>query len=808
MDAFLQDLKLATRSLRKRPLFAAVAILSIALGVGFNAAIFSGVNALLLRPVPGVTERDAVELGRTTRGGGFDTFTYPDFLDIRESARTLDIVAGWRMEGMVWTSGDGGVRVGGMSVSPGYFEALGAAPARGRIFGPEEDERGADAVAVVSHAFWQDRLGGDPDVVGRTLELNRTPVTVIGVMAEGFSGHIPMLRSDIWIPLIRYDIASPSDAPMFDNRRASWMQVIGRLAPGATVEAADAEVGTIMARLAEAYPESNANRGARVIPLGPVPGGGRGPVTGFLAVLMGLVGIILLIAAANVAGMLLARARSREKEIAIRLALGSGRGRLVRQLLMESLLLFLAGGAAGMALAAWAAGAASGLTLPGPEPVFLDLRPDGSVVLFALGVALATGVLFGLVPALQSSRPDLVPSLKDGARGGTRGSRTRRVFAGAQVAMSLVLLVAAGLFLHSLQRAGEVDAGFDPEGVSTVMLDLALEGYDEEAGRQLHRDLLARLRAMPGVEAAALAHDLPMDLSSSGTPVWPEGWEHPEGRGLSNEFTYVSPGYFETLRIPLLAGRGFTAADRADAPLVVVVNRALAEAAWGDADPIGKRLRYPSSSESYRTVVGVVNDVKNQTLGEVVDPMTYIPYAQTWDNRAWVMVRGRSITATALRREILTVDPRLATGEVQSLAAVSGIGILPQRIAAVLSTVLGGLALFLSALGIYGVIAYSVAQRTREIGVRMAVGASVGQISRWILGQGLRLAGPGLVIGLLAAFGLSRLLASLLFGISPADPLTFVGVPLLLLAAVGVASWVPARRAAAVEPRDALSHDG
>lgn len=810
MDSIRLELRLALRSLFARPLFSGVAILSIALGVGFTTAIFSGVNSLLLRPVPGVDAPDrVVEVGRTRPdGSGFDSFTYPDFLDVRENASTLDEVAAWRQTQVSWTSDEGGVTVSAILVSSGYFRVLGIVPDRGRLFGPGEDERGGPAVAVVSHRFWRDRLGSAEDVVGRTIELNRTPVTVIGVAPAAFTGHFPALAGDVYMPIARMEVADPTfNVADYTNRRASWLLLIGRLAPGASVETADAEVGTIMSRLADAYPESNSQTNARVIELGPVPGGGRGAVTGFLAVLMVLVAMVLLVAAANVAGMLLARAASREREIAIRLALGSGRGRLVRQLVMEALTLFIVGGATGLALAAWGTNFFSGSFAIGPETVTLDIRADARVAAFSLGVSLVTGLVFGLIPALKATRPDLVPALKDEGRTSVRGGRARAAFVSAQVALSLILLVAAGLFLRSLQQAGAVDAGFDPAGVLVVPIDLALDGYDEASGLRLHDGMLARLRSLPGVRSAAVAQDLPMDLSTHGTPIWPEGHDDADGRGIGNEVNTVTPGYFKAARIPVLQGRDFGEGDNAGAELVVVINRALAAAAWPGDDPLGKRLRFGASEAPLRTVVGVVADVKNAMLAEDVAPMTYLPYAQRYRSSGYAVVGGTGLSATAIRRALLDVDPRLTLGPVQRLEDISGVGLLPQRIAATLGTVLGALALFLSALGIYGVVAFSVAQRKREIGVRLAVGASTRQVSAWVLRRGLRLALPGLVIGMAAAIGLSRLLVGLLFGVSPGDPTTFLTVPALLIGVAITASAGPALRAARVDPMEALQSE-
>lgn len=806
MNALAQDLRFALRSLRKRPVFTVVAVLSIALGIGFNAAIFSGANALLFRPVEGVTEPDrVVEVGRTKRGQGFDTFGYRDFLDLRNGVAPMEHVAAWRTAPLSWGTDEGGERIHGMTVSPGYFPALGARAARGRLFGADEDTRGGPPVVVVSHRFWQERLGGAAAVVGSTLDINRTAFTVIGVAAEGFRGHIPMFDVDVWTPIARVELAEPTfDPGLYDRRDAVWLHVLGRLAEDESVKDADAAAKAVMARLAQDYPETHGDRSARVVPLGPVPGGGRSLVAGFFGVLLSLVGLILLITAANVAGMLLARAASREREIAIRLALGSGRGRLVRQLTAEAVVLFLIGGGAGTALGFVGARVLSGFSLPGPEPITIDVSADATVLLFALGLALVTGVVFGLIPALNASRPDLVPALKAEGRGGRRRGRLRRGLATGQVGLSLVLLVAAGLFLRALERAGDVDAGFEPDGVLVASVDLSLDGYAEVEGVAFQQRLVPALRSRAGFETAGLASDLPLDLASSGTPVWPEAVRDPETDGISAEFTIVSPGYFETLRIPVYRGRTLMPSDGASATPTVVINRAMAGRLWPGTDPVGERLRFGGPDAAPRTVVGVVADVKNQTLGETVDPMVYLPTAQYYRSDMYVVARGPGVTPGSLRQSILDLDPRLAVGTVQELEAVSGVGLLPQRVAAGLTAGMGGLALFLSVLGVYGVVAYSVVQRRREIGVRMAVGATRGSVLGLILRSGLRLALPGLVVGAALAFAATRLLRSFLFGVSPTDPITFAAVAGTLLVAVAAASGIPALRAARQDPVGSL----
>jgi predicted permease len=803
-EALWQDVRHSLRSFVRRPLVPLVAVTSIALGIGFNTALFSAVNALVLRPMPGVTDpKRVVEIGRTDDGSGFDSFNYLDMLSLRGGVRALEHVAAWRM-GPLSYGGDGaGERVVGMSVSPGYFEALGAVPSRGRAFGPEEDVVGGPAVAVVSDDFWRTRLGGADDAVGRTIPVNRVPVTIVGVAPAGFSGHFPLVETDIWLPFTRLDIAQPGRGiDLHESRRNISHQVIGRLASGATLEQANAEVARVMASLAETYPDSNRGRGASVVRLSPMPGGGAGTVRAFLGLLMGFVVLILLVSAANVAGMLLARAAAREKEVTMRLALGSGRARVVRQQLVETLLLSLAGAGAAMLLAYWATSLITTLQGPGIE-VELDLRPDGRVFLFALLLALLTGLLVGSFPALQASRSDLVTSLKSEGGRSARGARARRVFVAVQVGVSVILLASGGLLARSLLQAARMSGGFDPSDVQLTSVDLSLDGYATDRLGTFQEELRAALEARPGVDAVALANDLPLDLSENGAPVWPEGWAE-EAQPLGADFNVVSPRYFETLRIPLVRGRDFAESDTPGSPPVVVVSEALARRVWGDADPIGRTLRWSDVESAPRTVVGVVGEVKNQTLGESEDGMVYLPLTQRPTPETHVLARGPAMDASLLRTVLLGVDPRLTQSPPQTLEAITAVSLLPARVAAGVTGVLGALALFLSSLGVYGVVAHAVAQRRREIGVRIALGASRPEVVRMIVAGGLRLALPGLILGALGAIGSAQLLRSLLMGISPTDPLTFAAVLLVLVGTLTLASLIPGRRAASVDPLETL----
>lgn len=813
MDALRKDLAYALRSLLKRPLFTVVAALSLAIGIGATTSMFSVFHVFAFRPAPGVEGWDrAVEIGRGTRGRGFDTFSYPDFEDVREGVPALEEVAGWRSGSFSLGTDEGGVRMTGMYVTANYFDALGVRPARGRTFTADEEGAAADGVVVVSDRFWRDHMEASPEALGSTVRLNRRPMTVIGVLPPAFVGHYAAIRTDLYVPLPLVTAMNEVRPGTLTNRGSSWMQVVGRLAPGATVEEADAQVSALFQRLQEAYPDSNRDRTARVIPLGPIPGGGRAPALGFLGALLGLVVLVLLVTCANVAGMFLARAAAREREIAIRLAVGSGRARLVRQLLTEAVLLFALGGGGGVLLAWWGMGFVDLAALPLPFEVSLDLRPDPLVLGAGLGLALLTGLVFGLAPAIQAVRTDILPSLKtESGSGGGRVSRLRKAFASGQVALSLVLLVAGGLFLRSLQEAATVHTGFEPADAYATTLDLDIEGYDEASGVQFLDRLRQRVAAIPGVEAVALGSDLPLDLGSRGTSIRPEGWEGPEER-LGVEFNQVTPGWFETLGTPVLQGRIFDEGDRAGSQEVAIVSRALAERVWPGQDPLGRTFEFSLDGSVTVTVVGVVEDVKNQTLMEEDDPFVYRPLAQAYEPDVTLAVRSarpHGEIAAAVRSAILEVDPSVSLTPVRSVDRLTSIGVLPQRMGASVAGILGMVALVLSGLGVYGVIAFVVQQRTREIGVRMALGAGTARVLRHILGGGLELALPGLAVGAalaaVVAVGLSRL--HVLLGVEPADPATLLAVAALLLAVVLLASAIPARRAAGVPPSEALRHE-
>jgi predicted permease len=810
-----QDVRHALRGLRRQPMFAAVAALSLAIGVGANAAVFNAASALLLRPIAGVDEPERlVEIIETRLGPDRDysSSAYLDFVDLRAQADAFDAVAGYSMEVLSYSGKDGGERVMGFHVSADYFRLFGLEPARGRFILPEEDRRGAAApVAVLSHRFWRNRLGADPDVIGSTIRLNRMPFQVVGIAPEDFTGHVVAVQPDVFVPLHASTLLGTREPAAFENRLWGWLYVVARLAPGVTLQQGDAQVKAVHAGLREAHPESNANRSGMAVSLGLIPQEARDPVRAFMAVLGAMVGLVLIVTCANVAGMLVARNGSRQKEMAVRLSLGSGRSRLVRLLLTEALVIFVLGGAIGTAIGLWLLGAAPLHAVPLPMPMEIDLSPDPRVLLFAIALTLSVGVVFAMLPALQATRVELATSLKDQGGPMHGAGRLRRMFASGQVGLALVLLVCAGLFLRALGINAAVDQSFDATDTFRTGVDASLDGYDRESAPEFQRRLVERLEAIPGVASAALSDDLPLDLSRQASSVAPEGWSGPNGteRILANH-NVVTPRYFETLRIPTLQGRVFADADARDAEPVMVVSRSFADRVWPGESVLGRRVSMIASiagpAES-RTVVGVVEDVRTQYVAEPLEPTVYLPLSQVYRGQtnviAWAPGSPDGI-APAIREAILEVDPQLSTEPVIELARYTSLGVLPQRIAAGIASTLGLLAALLAGLGVYGVVAFLVTQRKREIAVRMALGAERGSVLRMIVRDGVKLALPGVAVGLAAAVGVGYVLRFLLLGISPFDPVTFAGVAFGVGVVIVVASVVPGRRAAALQPMEGL----
>jgi len=805
-----QDLRFAARLLRRSPVFTLVAVVSLAIGIGANTTIFSVVNSLLVRPRPGIVEAGLVDVGRTQNGAGFDNMSYLNYRDYRDGSRdVLENLAALSVEPrpMSFTSGGTAIRIYGQTVSSNFFDVLGVRPEAGRFFLPEEDEvAGERLVAVASHAFWRERFGSDPGRVGDTMTLNGQPYTVIGVAPEGFTGTM-ILGPDVWVPIHAF-----ANHDLFTSRASVWLIAIGRLKPGVTIGQARAALETIAARLVRAYPDENRGQGVTVLRSSAFPAEIGTYVKAFLSILMGLVGLVLLVACVNVAGMLLARAAGRRREVAIRLAIGAGRGRLVRQLVTEGLLLFVLGGAAGLAVASWLKSLLLALVPQLPVPIALDLPLDGRVLAFTAAVSLIAGVLTGLAPALQASRQAVVPALKDDARGGGRSQRLRHVLVASQVALALLLVVAAGLFLRALQGAARIDPGFDPTNVELASLDLTLAGLDEAAGREFARSLLERVRALPGVESASLSRQLALDGSGFGLGgVRPADHDLPGDRSmLGPDWNIVTPGFFETMGIRLVDGRPFSDSDREGTPRVAIINETLARQLWPRERAVGRRLVNPAggpnNEDIVMEVVGVEKDRKYRSLGEAPRGYIYVPLAQQYFPRVNLLVKraGGPSAVPVVRQIVRDLEPNLPIVQAQALSDYVGIGLLPQRVALSVAGSLGVVGLLLAAIGIYGVTAYSVSRRTREIGLRIALGATPHTVLRLVLSEGVRLAGIGVGVGLLAALAASRVIASLLYGIGPSDPVTYLAAAGIFAAVTVAATWIPARRAATLDPMRAL----
>ncbi len=807
-----QDLRFGARLLRKQPGFTLVAVLTLAFGIGANTAIFSVANALLFRPPVGVAKPgELVDIGRSRGGGGFSPNSYPNYVDLRQRATTLDGVYAYPLFPQALSLGNaaGAERIYGAFVSTNYFTVLGAMPGAGRLFSAVDSERpGASPYAVLSHTCWTRRFHRGPTIVGQTITINRQPFTIIGVASAGFQGT-GVRAVDVWLPLGMVASVTPQGAGMLTNRAAAWLLVGGRLKPGVALSQAAAEIDTIGLTLAHEYPEQNRDRGLRLQALSPLPGNSEA-VAAFLAMLIGLVVVVLFIACANLAGVLLSRAAARRREIAVRLALGAGRGRLVRQLLAETMLLFVLGEMVGLLLAPGLNSLLSGLLPALPFPIQTSLALDSRVLILTTGVVLFAALLSGLGPALQGSKAEVVSALKDEAPALGR-LRLRHAFIVAEVASSILLVVVAGLFVRALQRVGATNPGFDPHGVELMSLDLSVAGYNEATAPAFARTLIERVRQMPTVQDATIAAVLPggfegIGLGAIGVP----GGSSPNGqRSFSADWNNVEPGYFATLRMPLLAGRDFNDADRQGTPPVVILGAGAARRFWPGENAVGKYVLHQRGAvERLLQVVGVAGDPK---YGSLVDNTTglfvYLPlqqeYLPGWTTIVARSKQGQRIT-DELRALVASVDPNLPVGTTQTAEEYAALGLLPQRIALAVSGVLGIVGLLLAAIGIYGVTAYAVTRRTREIGIRLALGAPHTSVFRLVLRQGMALVAVGCVIGLLLAAAVSRLLASLLFGLPPFDPVTFVGAAALFGFTGLVACYAPARRATKVDPMIAL----
>jgi predicted permease len=825
VNALASDLRYACRWLLRSPGFALVAVLSLGLGIGFNTAIFSVLDALLLRPLPVSAPDRLVDL--YTSGADGDTYStnsLPDLEDFRERISVLEGIAGYSPMFAAVSRGERARLVLGEVVTGNYFGLLGVPARLGRIIRPEDDVPGAERVVVLSGRYWRREFGGDHGVLGQSLRIRGQQYAVVGVLGDEFTGMVPMLAPEIWVATryvedvepagINESVPSPTGTSRLDRRGQRWLFTKGRLKDGVTVEQARAQVEVAAAQLREAYPQTNRERRVTVRPsrdtrLHP-------EADGFLAWIvtgtMAAVALVLLIACANVAGMLLARASARHREIGIRLAVGAGRGRLIQQLLTESIVLGVAGAAVGLALAWWLMRLLATYELPLPVALSLDLRLDGRVLAFTSVIAVLTGVVAGLAPAMRTTRRDLVTDLKGSVapeRVAGRRWTSRDVLVTGQIAVTVVLLVMSGLLVRSLLAAQRANVGFRTEGLAIVAADTGMLRYTPAQSRQFWAEARQRLQALPGVEHVAFASRLPFSLNFNRTNVAVPGHQQsPDEMGPSVNSAMVSPDYFAALGVSVLHGRTFTDADTTDTPPVIVISDAMARRYWPGESAIGKVVfeRTLNSGRSFE-IVGVTADHTLQTVGESPQPAIYFATTQRPSGYHVVMVRtsGDEGRLLASMREVLVgLDPNLLLIESQTMRGQVDATLFPARVAATLVTIFSALGLLLAAIGLYGVIAFSVARRTRDIGVRMAVGARPADVMAMVMRQGLALAVAGTLVGFLLAAGATRVLAGALYGIGPADPVAWGLAALVLLGIAALANFLPARRAMRIEPSTAL----
>ncbi|HUG38870.1 MAG TPA: ADOP family duplicated permease [Longimicrobiales bacterium] len=815
MTSFVHDVRYAFRRLRATPLFSLSAVAILAIGIGLNAAVFNVVDTVLFRPPPFEDPERVVHIYQHGDDGAPSSTSFPAFRDMAAMDHVFAGVAATSSSGATWEAADGPAGASVEYASASYLPVLGLRPSLGRWFDPAHDRVGEEMAAVVSHRTWRTRLGGDPAVVGRVVRLNNQPVTVIGVGPAGFNGDAGALVTDFWLSISSTPVGGPFRVANLERRQDHWYQVKARLAPGVTLERARAAMDGLARRLAEAYPALNEGRGITVFAYDEVrfhPDADAGLVAANLG-LMAAAALVLLLACSSLANLLLVRGISRGPEMAVREALGAGRRRVVRLLLLEGLLLALAGGAAGLAVARWSIDLVPALPLPLPGGA-LDVGFGHRVVLFGLGLALATGLIFGLVPALRSARGGVAAALRNESRGQSAGRRVSLLRGGlvtAQVVLSLVLVVGAGLLTRSLANTERVDPGVDADRIAVLGTNLRQGGVTDDGMPVVTERLLERVRAIPGVTAAAVTSRLPVQGGSSTTQVV-EGYTPPSGTGsVELPLAVVSRDYFDAMGIPVLAGRGFGPEDRPGSEVAVVVNRAAARAFWGDdgsgGAAIGRQIRPESDETAWRGVVGVVGDVKVSALQEPPRPMLFYSAEQTGLGAFDLVARtpgDPAALAGPLRDALRDVRPTLPVTRLTTLEAHFGDALAGPRAAAAFMGAFSLLGLLLASLGVYAVVAFTVEARTRELGIRAAMGASRTGLVAMVIRHSLALVALGVALGLGVAVLGARALESMLFGVTPGDVATFAGAAVLLLAAAGVAAFIPARRAARANPVEAL----
>jgi predicted permease len=825
MHTLLQDIRYAVRMLTKNPAFSLVAILSLALGIGANTTIFTVVNAILLNPLPvkdvsRVMEVDTVDSKTRVTAANVEKLgmSYPNFQDYARQTQLFSVMT--CLVGplpLTWSGGAEPRQLQAQMVSASYFDLLGVRPAAGRFFLPDEDTKpGGNNVAVLSYSLWTNKFGASPNTIGQILTLNATPYTVIGVAPPGFKGTFTFNNAEeVWIPASMYTQALAGFfKDNFNNRRFLGVTAYGRLKDGVSMAAAEASLKTVASSLESTFPTDNAGRSVALTPLAEAAVGvnNRSQITLAGGLMMGIVGLVLLIACVNLANLLLAQAASREKEIGVRAAMGASRGRVIQQLLTESMVLAFLSALAGLAIAYAGRTILWSFRPPFIRDSDLDLGFDSHVLLFTLSVALLTAVLIGVVPALKAARPNLIEVLKVGGRGNTVGwasSPFRSMLVVTEIALALVALVGAGLFIRSMQNAQRIDPGFESSSLFLFNFDLGALHYDEGRGQQFFRAAIERAKSASGVQSATVA-DAPPLLPAFSRTIFPEGQDEASGyRGTLTTVNDIAPNFFETLRIPVVGGREFSDSDRDTTKLVAIANEAMAKHFWPNETVVGKRFHF-FGDPALREIVGVVRNTVVNNIGEEPQPLVYLPLAQNYSPAVTMQVRtsGRpEPVISGVRTQVQSLDSNLALTNVQTVGELIGQGLWAPRIAAAMLAIFGGLALILAIIGVYGVLSYSVNQQTREIGIRMAMGAQTGRVLGLVVGQGMRLAAAGLILGLIVAFAAMRVMSSLLFGVSAHDPVTFVGVSLVLAVAAVLACYIPARRATKVDPIIALRYE-
>jgi len=803
----LQDLRFAFRAVWRSRVFAIGAVTTLALGIGVNATMFSLASTVLFRPLTGISSPERlVWISSLRRDRGQPAgLSFPDYLDYKAASAEVfaDVLAFCHVPMSLGTHGHP-ERTKGHAVSGSYFPVLGVTPAIGRLFGPVDDVRGGvGRVAVISHRLWKERFAGRSNVLQQTILINGRQFAIVGVAAEGFQGPALGETAEVWVPFAAWPDLRSSEPALLENRGSSWLSVMARLRPEVSVDRAAAVLSSVAARLEAEYPDSNRNLGVIVGDAGsPIPPGGRREVVPVAALLLTVTGLVLMIACANVANLLLARGVGRSVEISVRAAIGASRGRLVRQFLMESMVLAAIGAAAGLLLSFWAADLL--IALASPEAAGIRTGVDPRVVGYTILLTVVSVCAFGLAPALVSTRGSLLPTLRmTPSAGGVRRSRFQSVFVVTQLALSLVLLLAAGLSLRALQKSSRIDLGFDAHNVTTASYDLVLQNYPVDRRDGFRRELLARLRATPGVESAAIANLAPL----SGTMVG-GGAEVPDAgdRALVTVFlNAVDAAYFSTMRIPIVRGRPFGHADVHGSNPVAIVNQTLAQTLWGSGDPIGKTIRLQLTAVESVQVVGIARDSKYDEPTEDPRPFLYLALAQrsAFDSET-VIVRSAAIPAGAIELTIHALDPTLPVFDVRPFDGLLRDRADKQRAMSALLAGFGALAMLLAAVGLYGVVAFTTAQRTREMGLRLALGATPAQLARLIAGDGLRLALIGTAIGSALAIPLARVIGTLIFGVEIADIAAFVLACVIMIGTAVFASLVPAGRAVSVDPMSAL----